>query len=181
MGQSKRTTQLGIALLVALWIPCAAGAQSVHYNFMPGTDFSQYHTYKWVEIASARHPNAIVNAEIKQAIDSQLADKGLTKTDSDTADLYVGYQTAVTQQKQWNAWGTGDGFGFGGPFGGMETATSSIIDVGTIVIDMYDSKAKQLVWTGTATKTLDPSSNPEKNLKNLDKAMEKLLKDYPPK
>ena len=45
---------------------------------------------------------------------------------------------------------------------------------------MYDSKAKELVWTGSATKTIDPSSNPEKNQKNLDKAMEKLLKNYPP-
>jgi len=69
------------------------------------------------------------------------------------------------------------GFRFGG---GMATATSSTIDVGTIVVDMYDSKAKQLVWTGSATKTIDPSSNQEKNQKNLDKAMEKLLKNYPP-
>jgi len=36
-------------------------------------------------------------------------------------------------------------------------------------------------WTGTATKTIDPSSNQDKNQKNLDKAMQKLLKDYPPK
>ena len=40
---------------------------------------------------------------------------------------------------------------------------------------------KQLVWTGTATKTLNPSSNQEKNQKNLNKAMAKLLKAYPPK
>jgi len=37
------------------------------------------------------------------------------------------------------------------------------------------------VWTGNATKTIDPSSSQEKNQKNLDKAMQKLLKNYPPK
>ena len=65
--------------------------------------------------------------------------------------------------------------------GGMGTATSSNIDVGTLVLDMYDPSTKTLVWTGRATKTIDPSSNQQKNQKNLDKAMQKLLKNYPPK
>jgi len=152
-------------------------AQDVRSNSMPGIDFSKYHTYKWVAIEGASHPNQIVDAEIKQAADAQLATKGLTKTDSDKADLYVGYQTAVDQQKQWNGYGMGGGV----RWGGMATATSSNIDVGTLVLDLYDPATKQLVWTGSATKTMDPSSNQGKNQKNLDKAMAKLLKNYPPK
>ena len=154
-----------------------AAAQDVHTNFMPGTDFSKYHTYKWVTIEGGAHPNQITDAEIKQAIDTQLAAKGLTKTDSDKADLYVGYQIALDKEKQWNAFGTG-GVRWGG---GMASATSSTITNGSLVLDMYDPTTKQLVWTGNATKTLDPSGNQEKNQKNLDKAMEKLLKNYPPK
>jgi Domain of unknown function (DUF4136) len=162
---------VGLALLAGT----ALSAQDVKYNFMPGTDFSKYHTYKWVVIEGGSHPNQIVDQEIKQAVDSQLAMKGMTKTDSDKADLYIGYQIAVDQEKQWNA------FGMGGPrWGGMGTATSSTISNGTMVLDMYDPSTKQLVWTGNATKTLDPSSNQEKNQKNLNKAMQKLLKNYPP-
>jgi len=63
----------------------------------------------------------------------------------------------------------------------MASATSSTIDVGTLAVDMYDPSTKQLVWTGRATKTLNPSSNQEKNQKNLNNAMAKLLKNYPPK
>jgi hypothetical protein len=63
----------------------------------------------------------------------------------------------------------------------MASAQSSTISVGTLVLDLYDPASKQLVWTGNATKTIDPSSNQEKNQKNLDKAMAKLLKNYPPK
>jgi len=151
--------------------------QDVHHNAMPGVDFSKYHTYKWVNIEGGTHPNQIVDAEIKQSIDSQLTSKGLTKSDSDKADLYVGYQIAVDQEKQWNAYGMGGGV----RFGGMGTASSSTINVGTLVLDMYDPTSKQLVWTGQATKTIDPSSNQEKNQKSLNKAMQKLLKDYPPK
>jgi hypothetical protein len=152
-------------------------AQEVRTNYMPGTDFAKYHTYKWVSIGNGAHPNQIVNQEIMQAIDSQLATKGLTKTDSDQANLYIGYQVAVDKEKQWTAFGTGGGWGWGG---GMATATSSTIDNGTLVLDMYDPVTKKLVWTGRATKTLDPSGNPEKNQKNIDKAMDKLLKKFPP-
>ncbi|HWW23490.1 MAG TPA: DUF4136 domain-containing protein [Edaphobacter sp.] len=167
-----------LGLLIVLFLTARAlAAQDVRYNSMPGTDFSKYHTYKWVAIEGASHPNQIADAEIKQAVDSQLAAKGLTKTDSDKADLYLGYQIAVDQEKQWSGYGMGGGV----RWGGMATATSSTISVGTLVLDMYDPATKQLVWTGNATKSLDPSSNQQKNEKNLNKAMAKLLKNYPPK
>jgi hypothetical protein len=159
----------------ALFACTALSAQDVTYNFMPGTDFAKYHTYKWVPIEGGSHPNQIADAQIKSSVDSQLAAKGLTKTDSDNADLLIGYQVAVDKEKQWNAYSMG-----GARFGGMGSATSSTISNGTLVIDMYDPTSKQLVWTGKATKTLNPSSNQEKNQKNLDKAMAKLLKNYPP-
>ena len=163
---------LGIALLTC----GVAIAQDVKYNSMPGTDFSKYHTYKWVPIEGASHPNQIVDAEIKQAVDAQLSTKGLTKTDDEKADLYVGYQIAVDQEKQWNAYGMGGRWG-----GGMASATQSTISIGSLVIDMYDPGTKDLVWTGTASKSIDPSSNQQKNQNNLNKAMAKLLKNYPPK
>jgi hypothetical protein len=174
----QKSGLFGLTMLVTLVLTAwPVSAQDVTHNFMPGTDFSKFHTYKWVNIEGGAHPNQIVDAQIEQSVDSQLASKGLTKTDSDKADLYVGYQVAVDQEKQWNAYGMGGRWGGGG----MATATQSTLSVGTLVLDMYDPSTKQLVWTGKASKTLDPSSNQEKNQKNLDKAMAKLLKDYPPK
>lgn len=169
-----------VAKLVMAWVvgiaACAVVlAQDVTTNSMPGTNFAQFHTYKWVAVQGAQYPNQIVDQEIKQAVDSQLSAKGLTKTDADTADLYVAYQVGLQQQQQWNAWGMGRGFG-----GGMGQATSSTIENGTLVLDMYDPKTKQLVWQGRASKTLNPSSNQQKNENNLNKAMAKLLKKFPP-
>jgi len=172
-----RISRIWPVILVILVVGATISAQEVRSNYMPGTDFSKFHTYKWITIQGGEHPNQIEDAEIKEAVDSQLAARGLTKTDSDDADLYVGYQVAINQQQQWTAFGMGGGW----RFGGMGTATSSTIDTGTIVIDMYDQAGKQLVWSGRATKTLDPSKSQEKNQKDLDKAMEKLLKDFPPK
>jgi hypothetical protein len=147
-------------------------AQDVQYNFMPRADFSKYRTYKWVNIGA--HPDQM-DAEIKQSVGSQLASKGLTNTDDDEADLYIGYQVAVNQETEWNTWGTRTSGT------GMASWTSSTIGIGTLVLDMYDPGTKQLVWTGRATKTIDASSDPEKHRKKLDKAIAKLLKNYPPK
>ena len=176
--RARRNDKFFSSAMVAALLVVTAGtlaAQDVRYNFMPGADFSKYRTYKWVNTGNA-HPDQIMDAQIKQAVDSQLALKGMTKTDDDKADLYIRYRTAVDQETQWDGWGTGRRFG-----GGMASWTSSTISVGTLVLDMYDPGTKQLVWTGSATKTIDPSSNPEKNMKNLDKATAKLLKNYPPK
>ena len=174
-GSHKRLVGLSMALALLCG---AAAAQDVTTNFMPGTNFSNFHTYKWVSVQGANYPNQIVDQQIKDAINSQLSAKGLTLTDSDKADLYVGYQTAVQQQTQWNAYGMGGGYRWGG---GMATAQQSTIQVGTLVLDMYNPNTKELVWTGRATKTLNPSSNPQKNQERLNKAAAKLLKNYPPK
>jgi hypothetical protein len=164
-----------------LLVPAAGGgaalAQDVSFNYLPGTDFSKYKTYKWVAVEGAEQPDQILDAQIKQAIDAVLAGKGFTKATGDAADLFIAYQVAVNQERQWNAYG-GGGYRWGG---GMGTATSSTINVGTLALDMYDAAAKQLVWKGQATKTLNPSKDPEKNQQNLNKAMAKLLKDFPPK
>jgi hypothetical protein len=180
MRQGIRTTvtRLGIALVLALMACTLTPAQDVTSNAMPGTDFSKFHTYKWVTIEGATQPNQILDAQIKQSIDTQLATKGLTKLDSDKADLYIGYQASIDQETQGNAYGMGGGPRWGG---GMGTATSSTISNGTLVLDMYDPTVKKLVWTGRVTKTLDPGANQQKKQKNLDKAMQKLLKNYPPK
>ena len=163
--------------LSIFFMSAIAFTQDVHYNSMPGADFSKYHTYKWVTVPGAQQLNQIQDAELKQAVDAQLSTKGFIPTTSDKADMYVGYQVSVDKEKEWNAYGMGGGWGWGGS---MATATSSTIAVGTVAIDFYDPAAKQLIWRGEATKTLDPSNNQEKNQKNLDKAMEKLLKHFPP-
>jgi hypothetical protein len=176
--KTKKSVQIATGFSVSVVFCCALGlAQQTSFNYMPGTNFSQFHTFKWVPIEGGVHPNQIVDQEIHNAVASQLTGKGLTETNDDKADLYVGYQAAVDQEKQWNAYGMGGGWRLGG---GMATASSSTISNGTLVIDIYDAANKQLVWTGRGTKTLSPSKNQQKNMENLDKAIAKVMKNYPP-
>jgi Domain of unknown function (DUF4136) len=174
----KLMLKLGAGLAFAMLACTITPAQDVTTNSMPGVEFTKYHNYKWVPIDGAVQPNQIVDAQIKRSIDSQLGTKGLSKTDGEKADLLIGYQVSIDQEKQWNAYGMGGGVRWGG---GMATAQQSTISTGTLVLDMYDPSNKQLVWTGRVSKTLDPSANQGKKQKNLDKATQKLLKAFPPK
>src|SRR5215471_14078207 len=183
----KRPSLLIIAFLL---MAVSTAAQDVRYDFDRDKDFSKYRTYKWVAIKDAELPDELTRKALTDAIDSQLAGKGLTKTDGDNADLLIGYQTALGTEKQFTSYNTGWGYGPGwgggwyGYGGGMSTTTTygstSTVYVGQLDLSMYDPAAKQLVWRGVATKTLDPKAKPEKKEKNITKAVQKLLKKYPP-
>jgi hypothetical protein len=175
--------------MVLLLGTAAALAQDVRYNFDKSADFTKYKTYKFVPIKGATEVNDLVDKQIKAELESQLSQKGLSKVDGDNADLFIGYQTAIGQEKQFTSydtgWGYGPGWGRGGWYGGgmsssMTTGQTSTIYTGQIAIDMYDSAQKDLVWRGVVSKTIDTKAKPEKQQKNLTKALTKLFKKYPP-
>jgi uncharacterized protein DUF4136 len=180
---------LFVSMVGLLLAASAALGQDVRYNFDKNADFSKFKTYKWVTLKDAAKVNELVDKQIIAAVDAELATKGLTKIDADSADLYVGYQAAVGQEKQFTSyssdWGYGGGWYRGGWYGGMggmstTTGQTSTIYVGQLAVDMYDSANHDLVWRGVASKTINQKAKPEKQEKNLKKAVAKLLKNYPP-
>ena len=172
-----------LALLSAFFIIACAYGQDVRYNYDHGANFAAYKTYQWVELSGpgGAVPDQLIDQAIKRAVDEQLTQKGLTKVEKN-ADLYIGYQVAVNREKSISLWGMSDGpwGGWGGWGMGTAQGQTSTIYVGTLLVDLYDSGRKQLVWRGDATKTIDLKKEPEKNYKNLQKAMAKLFKNYPP-
>ena len=170
-----------ILLAGFLFIVAGAYSQDVHYNYDRGTNFASYKTYQWVDLPG-RVLDQLIDGDIKRSIDEQLAQKGLTKVEKD-ADLYVGYQAVIDLEKGINlsAWGTRGGPGaWGGWDSGTVTGQTSMIPVGMLLVDLFDPAKKQLIWRGDASKTLDLKKDPDKNYRNLQKAMTKLFKNYPP-
>jgi hypothetical protein len=181
---------LFLPLFLLLLGTSGAFAQDVRYNFDKGASFAEFKTYKWVVLKGSAPLSDLVDKQIKAAVDAELAKKGLTPATGDTADLYIGYQAAIDSEKQYTSydtgWGYGPGWGYGGWYGGgygggMTTGTTSTIYVGQLALDMYAATPKSLVWRGVASKTLDTKAKPEKQQKNLAKAVAKMLKNYPPK
>jgi hypothetical protein len=181
----KRIALFTIALF--LLAVGTAVAQDVRYNFDKATDFKKFKTYKWVSLKDAPKLDDIRDKQVKDTVDTELVMKGLVKTDADTADLYIGYQAGISTEKEFTSYDTGWGYGpgwYGGGWygggGGMTTGQTTTIYIGQLALDMNDAKNRSLVWRGVVSKTIDPKAKPEKQQKNLTKAVAKLFKNYPP-
>ena len=173
-----RRIALRVALVLAFAIGHAA-AQEVTYNFDRDTDFSKFLSYKWVDIKSVQQVDYLTTKQITIVIDAELAKKGLFKTESDYADLYIGYQTALSRQTLWMAyrdgWGYGPGWG-----GGLASLADASIHAGQLDLDMYASTEKKLVWRGAVSNAFDLGLNLDSSETKIQQSVEKLLQNYPP-
>ena len=165
-----------LAALVCLGV--TAVAQEVQFDYSRSANVNAYKTYQWVDYRPVPVGDQLLDQDIKHAVDEQLAGKGLRRVESG-GDLYVGYQAAISQEKQFDSFGWGPGPAWFGNWGDTRVTTSTI-EVGKLVIGLFDRATKQLVWRGSAAKTLDIKKDPDKNYRNLEKAMAKLFKNYPP-
>ena len=181
-------TLLMFPLLLVLATTTAL-AQDVRYNFDKQTDFSTFRTYRWVPIKGATQLSDLTDRQVKGAVDVELSKKGLTEAEAGKpADLLIGYQAAIDQEKMYTSYDTGYGYGsgwygggwYGGGGGGITTGQTSTIYVGQVALDIYAATPRTLVWRGVVSKTLDSNAKPDKQQKNLTKAVAKLLKNYPP-
>ena len=156
-----------------------ASAQQVKTDFDRSANFTQYKTYSWEQVKTK---DALDAGRIKSAVNAALAAKGWTQVDSG-GDVSIVAMEITKNQQTLNTFydGFGGGWGwrrFGGGGFGEATTTTDTYKVGTVVVDLFDTKTKQLIWRGSESDTL--SNNSDKNIKNLDKGVEKMFKKFPP-
>src|ERR1700676_4149755 len=156
----------------------ASFAQQVKTDYDHNANFGQYKTYSWEKVQT--QDPLLVN-RIKEAVNGALAAKGLTQVDSG-GDVSIVAMEITHNQQTLNTFydGFGGGWGwrrFGGGFG-EATTTTETYKVGTVVVDLFDAKTKTLIWRGSSSDTL--SNNSDKNIKNLDKGVDKMFKHFPP-
>jgi len=115
-------------------------------------------------------------------VNAALAAKGWNQVDSGGDVSIIALEMTQNQQTLNTFYdGFGGGWGwrrFGGGGFGEATTTTETYTVGTLVVDLYDAKSKQLLWRGSSSDTLSNNSN--KNIKNLDKGVQKMFKKFPP-
>lgn len=156
-------------------------AQEVRYGFDRSADFSKYKTYKWVHITDSEQLGQLADQQLKTAIGSNLAKKGLANVEGE-ADLFVAYQTATNHETRFFSYISGLGADWAYSPGGGKSAfeQTSTIHIGAVGFDMYDAAKQRLVWRGEVSKNLDANAPRDRQRKNLEQAIAKLLKNYPP-
>jgi uncharacterized protein DUF4136 len=152
-------------------------AQAVTYDFDRTADFSKFKTYTWVQ--GTRVSDELNHERVVNAIDSQLARKGFGKVDSSGGpDVLVAYHIAFEKDVEFNGSSTGWGpYGLGGNRRG--TVRAQEILVGTLTVEMMNAASNKVVWRGVASMDIDRRANPEKREKSINKAAEKIFKNYP--
>jgi Domain of unknown function (DUF4136) len=155
------------------------GAQGATTSFDKTVDFSKFKTYKWVTIKDAQQLDELTSDQLIGTLETELAKKGLTKSNSDKADLYIGYQIAGPDQKHPSNVIIGGSYGSAAGASSGNGGLTRTVHPGQLVLDMYDSEKKQLVWRSVVSDAIDANAKPDKKQKRMDKAVEKLLKEYP--
>src|SRR5271156_7034950 len=179
-GEVMKVQKVMLALVgMTLVFAGMASAQQVKTDYDRSANFALYKTYSWEHVETKDPLNV---DRIKHAVNTVLAARGWTMVDSG-ADVAVVAMEITRDQQTLNTFydGLGGGWGWrgfgGGGFGESETTEQDYKD-GTLVIDMYEAKTKQLIWRSSAEDTL--SNNADKNEKNLEKGVAKMFKNFPP-
>jgi hypothetical protein len=172
--------KITLGLLVLLLVAELAAVAKIVSDYDPSARFSQYKTFMWIKKPHMDDP--LMDDRIINAINSELTAKGWTLV-TEGADIGVAAHVATRKQHNLETFynGFGGGWGWHRWGGGMGIATTRVetYTVGTLVVDLFDSRTKQLVWRGWASDALP--DDPKKETKKLDKDIEKLFKNFPPK
>lgn len=174
-----------ISLLLAIGITSFAQVKS---DYEKGTDFTKFTTYAFAgwQKDSDKQLNDFDKKRILDALKSEFDARGmnLVKEDADVQiTLYLvldkkSSTTAYTNFVGGMGYGPRWGWGMGAGMGGATTTYSENDYVeGTLVVDMYSTNTKKLVWQGILSKTV--VENPKKREKTIPKNISKLMSKYP--
>jgi hypothetical protein len=173
---------LGLCLGAILF---AAGCASpVKTDYKAGTDFSRYRTFTLMPLpqsAPADDPGLMLRLAqpAREAVISSLTAKGLAETATAQADLAVNLRGESLPRVEITDYGytyplmtrAGTVTVVRNPY----TSVSSYNER-TLIIELLDTRTKELVWVGWTKKNSSRPVSPE----SLQEAIRKILEEFPP-
>jgi hypothetical protein len=185
--------QLFILWMFAVLVISGCSSVTVHSDYDKAADFSQYKTYHF--LGWAEESNKILNRfdqeRIQNAFANEFSNRNLTFVESNgdmAVSLFIVVDkktsvTAYTNSMNAGGWGYGAGWGWYGGYGGvgMGTSTTTYSEndylEGTLIVDVYDTKTKKMIWQSVGQKTID--DNPKNADRNVAYVAEKMMKPFP--
>jgi len=182
--KSLRSFALGLGLGLLLAATPLLRAQDVNTDWDRNIDFSQFHTFSFYRVLTT---DPLYKPRIQDAVTRNLEAKGLELVPSG-GDLGITAIGNVRNTQEYSTFynGLGPGYGWrgwgwwGGTWGGPLQTTVQNIPVGTLMLDLYDSRTHNLVFRGRASGELN-TKNSDKNIAKLNKAVDKMFGNFPPK
>jgi hypothetical protein len=169
-----RSVVVALLLVVA---SASSAAAAVQVERDPDVDLASFRTFS-VKVGTP-WGSPICETRVAHAVSDVLVAKGLAPVDEPSADLLVVLHGS-TKEKQhltsfytgWAGWGWRHRWGYVAPTYFLHEYTER-----TLVVDMFEAKTKQVVWRGTASGIASASF--ERIHRRLEKALEKMFRDFP--
>ena len=172
-----------IGLLCALFMTLSSEAGTNKYVFQEGADFSAIKTYAWLPLMEdvfagrkkmkARNPLNI--QRIKNAIETELAGKGLQMVEQSEADIFVAFNGSLEDKVNIDEWDDRLTRGKGG-FYTMNPVGIDNYTEGTLFIHFNDAESEDLVWRGWIKRRIEGKVKE----KLIIKVVAQIMKNYPP-
>ena len=177
----------GVMILLLLLTGCST--MKVAADFSEGTDFSNFRTFQYRESDTTfGDTSPFVHQLIVDAIKGEMIAQGFTEVDSNP-DVYVSYYSRVDEQYVINT--TQRGYTYGRRWyqlrwqwgdGGIRRLNTTTTDTtyrrGTLVVDMWEARQKELVWRGIISDVI--SEDPGQDTDIITRGISRVFQKYPP-
>lgn len=178
-------------LIVLVMTASLAGCSSVRVrsDWDRAVDFSRFETFAILEDADSSI-NPLIDGRIRSALVESLTSRDLQEVETvDGADLAVGFQVATENRRSYrtvySGWRSrGYRHSRHGRSSGMTTATTTTrardYTVGELIIAVFESESKELVWEGSGSRRVNRSGGPERSERRIQDAVNQILRSFPP-
>lgn len=180
----KAAASLCWVLSIAGILLTAGCSTPIKTDYKAGTDFARYRTFALLPLpqrGSAEDPGLVLRlAEpAREAVKSALGAKGLTEAPADQADLAVNLRGQSLPRVEVSNYGYTypaiTRYGMVPVVVNPQTSVSTYNER-TLIIELLDSRAKEMVWVGWVKK----SSSKPVSADDLQQAIREVLDKYPP-
>jgi hypothetical protein len=185
---NRNLSALWISLMIAVASTTSAFSQKVSVGYDKSADFAKYASYTWAD-PTTPPSRPLLYVSIVGSIDYELKAKGLVRAENN-GDLIL-IPAGGTQFGISYAAGAPVISSYSGPppalnatmwtgAGGPSNLAATYVPEGTLMLSFVDRSTNKVIWSGTVTQKLE-MENKKKSLTLIDKAIVKLLKEFPPK
>ncbi len=165
--------------ITALLLTACASSPNISIDSDPAVSFTEYRSYSW--LAQPKVGSPLLQQRLVDGINKRMQAKGLKLVQN--GDIAIAANIATAQKQSLTTFYDTPvyaGWGYRGMGPGMSTATTTVdtYEVGTLVVDIFDTASKRAVWRGVATATIPDSQDKISTL--LEQSLDKMFAEYPP-
>ena len=169
-----RRADLLVAAVAVLVLGGCASSMNVSTDYDRAANFAPLKTYSWR--VEQQLPNPLNAQRLVDAIDANLKAKGFTKVESG-GDMTVTYHAATDKSVDVQSFQSGGAYSCWG--GCMTSTTVTPVTLGTLIVDIVDTKSNKMLWRGSASDTV--SGDPKENEAKIQEGVHRMFEKFPPK